>query len=93
MERHRRYDDIYPDIPKYQWDWDNDKNRNEFNNLRVKSSNSKKINNFTIAALIVNRALSFFDVAYLNGKNKYKLESVVVPISENNVVFNCKLNF
>ena len=93
MERQRRYDDIYPDIPKYQWDWDSDKNRNAFNDLRVKSSNSKKINNFTIAALIVNRALSFFDVAYLNGKNKYKLESVIVPISKNSVVFNCKLNF
>ena len=93
MERQRRYDDIYPNIPKYQWDWDSDKNRNTFNDLRVKSSNSKKINNFTIAALIVNRALSFFDVAYLNGENKLKLESVVVPISKNSVIFNCKLNF
>ena len=93
MERQRRYDDVYPDTPIYQWDWDSDKNRNTFNDLRVKSSNAKKINNFTIAALIVNRALSFFDLAYLNGKNNYKIESAVLPISKNSVVFNCKLNF
>jgi len=93
MQRQRRYDDTYPDIPKYQWDWDSSKNRNSFNDLRVKSSFSKKINNFTIAALIVNRALSFFDVAYLNGENKYKIESAVLPISTNSVILNCKLHF
>ena len=93
MERQRRYDDVYPDIPKYQWDWNSTKNRNLFNDLRVKSSLAKKINNFTIAALIVNRALSFFDVAYLNGKNNYKIESAVLPTSNNGVMLNCKLHF
>ena len=48
---------------KYQWDWDTTKNRNKFNDLRIKSSNAKKINNFTVAALIVNRIISFIDVA------------------------------
>ena len=33
--------------------------------LEVKSSNAKKINNFTVAALIVNRIVSFIDVVYL----------------------------
>tara|TARA_B110000263_G_scaffold44648_1_gene36608 strand:- start:153 stop:779 length:627 start_codon:yes stop_codon:yes gene_type:complete len=93
MERQRRYDDVYPDIPKYQWDWNSTKNRHSFNDLRVKASFTKKINNFTIAALIVNRALSFFDVAYLNGKNNYKIESAVLPISNNSVILNCRLHF
>ena len=93
MERQRRYDDVYPDIPKYQWDWDSNKNRSSFNDLRVKSSFAKKMNNFTIAALLVNRALSFFDVVYLNGQSKYKLESAVLPISNNNVIINCTLHF
>ena len=93
MERQRRYDDVYPDTPKYQWDWNSTKNRNSFNDLRVKGSFAKKINNFTIAALIVNRALSFFDVAYLNGKNNYKIESEVLPISNDGVILNFRLHF
>ena len=93
MERQRRYDDTYPDTPKYHWDWDSTKNRNSFNDLRVKSSIAKKVKNFSIAALIINRALSFFDVAYLNGKNNYKLESNVIPISDNGIQLNCRLYF
>ena len=93
MDRQRRYDDIYPDIPKYQWDWDNAQNRNLFNDLRVKSSFSNKINNFTIAALIVNRLLSFFDVIYLNGQNNYKIQSAVIPTKYNGVQLSCTLHF
>ena len=93
MERQRRFDDTYPDIEKYQWDWDTTKNRNNFNALRVKSSNAKKINNFTVAALIVNRIVSFIDVAYLNGQNGVKLESTLIPTSNSSLAFNLKLSF
>ena len=93
MERQRRFNDTYPDIQKYQWDWDTTKNRNNFNDLRIKSSNAKKINNFTIAALIVNRIVSFIDVAYLNGQNGVKLESTLVPTSNSSLAFNLKLSF
>ena len=93
MDRQRRYDDIYPDTPKYQWDWDNAQNRNLFNDLRVKSSFSNKINNFTIAALIVNRLLSFFDVIYLNGENNYKIQSAVIPTKYNGGQLSCTLHF
>ena len=93
MERQRRFNDTYPDIQKYQWDWDSTKNRNNFNDLRVKSSNAKKINNFTVAALIVNRIVSFIDVAYLNGQNGVKLESTLIPTSNSSLVFNLKLSF
>ena len=93
MERQRRFNDTYPDIQKYQWDWDTTKNRNNFNDLRIKSSNAKKINNFTVAALIVNRIVSFIDVAYLNGQNGVKLESTLVPTSNSSLAFNLKLSF
>ena len=93
MERQRRFNDTYPDIQKYQWDWDTTKNRNDFNDLRVKSSNAKKINNFTVAALIVNRIVSFIDVAYLNGQNGVKLESTLIPTSNSSLAFNLKLSF
>ena len=93
MERQRRFNDTYPDTPKYQWDWDRTKNRNTFNHLRVKSSNAKKINNFTVAALIVNRIVSFIDVAYLNGQNNIKLESALSPTIGDGIVFNCQLSF
>ena len=93
MERQRRFNDTYPDTEKYQWNWDSTKNRNNFNDLRIKSSNAKKINNFTIAALIVNRIVSFIDVAYLNGENGVKLQSALIPTSNNSLIFNCKLSF
>jgi len=93
MERQRRFNDTYPDIQKYQWDWDTTKNRNNFNDLRIKSSNAKKINNFTVAALIVNRIVSFIDVAYLNGQNGVKLESTLIPTSNSSLAFNLKLSF
>ena len=93
MERQRRFNDTYPDIPKYQWDWDSKESRKNFNDLRVKSSNAKKINNFTVAALIVNRIVSFIDVAYLNGQNGVKLESTLIPTSNSSLVFNLKLSF
>ena len=93
MERQRRFNDTYPDIQKYQWDWDSTKNRNNFNDLRVKSSNAKKINNFTVAALIVNRIVSFIDVTYLNGQNGVRLESTLAPTSNSSLAFNLKLSF
>ena len=47
MDRQRR-DNSYSDESIYGWNWDSDENRKTFNNLRIKSSNLKKINNFTI---------------------------------------------
>jgi len=90
MDRQRR--NISYSDDKYNWDWDNDNSRNTFNDLRTKSALAKKINNFTISALILNRFISFFDVIYLNGK-KYKIDSSVLPISNNSLLFNCSISF
>ena len=93
MERQRRADDSYSDTSSYYWNWDNSNNKQIFNDLRINSSLSKKINNFTIAALVINRFLSFFDVIYLNGKNQYKVSSVAIPISNNGFLLNVNIHF
>ena len=82
----------YPDNSGYNWDWDNDTNRKTFNDLRIKSSGMNKINSFTISALIINRLISFFDVIYLNNK-KNKIQTSVLPISDNGLLLNLHLNF
>ena len=53
MDRQRRNLSYSGD--KYNWNWDARNNRYTFNDLRTKSSLTKKINNFTISALILNR--------------------------------------
>ena len=91
MDRQRQ-DNSYSDESIYGWNWDSDKNRKTFNNLRIKSLNLKKINNFTISALIINRFVSFFDVIYLSDK-KYKLSSSINPTIGDGLILNCSINF
>ena len=90
MDRQRRNSSYSDD--KYHWNWDSDDNRNAFNDLRIKSSLTKKVKNFTISALILNRFISFFDVVYLNGK-KYDINSSVLPTSNDVLLFNCSISF
>lgn len=87
-----RSDASYSDESTYGWNWDSDKNREKFNDLRIKSANLKKINNFTIAALVINRFISFFDVVYLSNK-KYELNSSLVSTPNNGFQLNCNINF
>jgi len=91
MDR-QRLNNSYSNESIYGWEWDNDKNRKIFNDLRIKSSNLKKINNFTISALIINRLVSFFDVIYLSDK-KYKISSSINPIIGDGLILNCNINF
>jgi len=91
MDRQRR-NNSYSDESIYGWNWDDDKNRKNFNDLRIKSSNLKKINNFTISALIINRLVSFFDVIYLSDK-KYKISSSISPTIDDGLILNCNINF
>ena len=91
MDRQRR-DNSYSDESIYGWNWDSDGNRKTFNNLRIKSSNLKKINNFTISALIINRFVSFFNVIYLSDR-KYKLSSSINPTIGDGLILNCSINF
>ena len=91
MDRQRR-NNSYSDESLYGWDWDNDTNRKKFNDIRIKSSNLKKMNNFTISALIINRLISFFDVIYLSDK-KYKISSSINRTIDDGLILNCNINF
>jgi len=91
MDRQRR-NNSYSDKSIYGWDWDNNINRKKFNDIRIKSSNLKKMNNFTISALIINRLVSFFDVIYLSDK-KYKINSSISPTIDDGLILNCNINF
>lgn len=91
MDRQRR-DDSYTNPEIYEWNWDSDDNRNKFNDIRIKSSNLKQINNFTISALLINRLISFFNTIYLSDK-KYNLNSSIRPLKDDGLMFYFNINF
>ena len=91
MDRQRR-DNSYTNSEIYEWNWDSDDNRNKFNEIRIKSSNLKQINNFTISALLINRLISFFNTIYLSDK-KYNLNSSIYPLKDDGLIFYFNINF
>ena len=91
MDRQRR-DNSYINSQIYEWNWDSDDNRNKFNEIRIKSSNLKQINNFTISALLINRLISFFNTIYLSDK-KYNLNSSIQPLKDDGLMFYFNINF
>ena len=91
MDRQRR-DNSYTNSEIYDWNWDSDENRNKFNEIRIKSSNLKKINNFTISALLINRLISFFNTIYLSDK-KYNFNSSIYPLNDDGLTFYFNIIF
>ena len=60
-----RSEDIYGDIEKYYWSWDDDKNRKNFERMRIKSASYKKAGQFFIGSLVLNHFVSAIDALYL----------------------------
>tara|TARA_Y100001970_G_scaffold268598_1_gene360084 strand:+ start:310 stop:927 length:618 start_codon:yes stop_codon:yes gene_type:complete len=60
-----RSEDIYSDIEKYYWLWDDEKNRKNFERMRIKSDNYKKTGQFLIGSLVLNHFISAIDALYL----------------------------
>jgi len=75
-QRERQTDALYiidssdPMSINYYWKWDSTSSRKKFRNTRIKRDRAKKIINFTIGGMVLNRLLSMIDAAYLFRVNK-----------------------
>ena len=63
--RWREYDALYPDDEMWRWQWDSEKNRERFENLRIESDNYELIGKFLIGGIIINHIISAIDAFYL----------------------------
>jgi len=70
--------EIYPEGVEYNWDWDSDLNRENYNSMRIKSINYEKYASFALAGMIINRIISVIDVILL-GHEDSNVSSIVVP--------------
>lgn len=57
--RNREFDLLYQQ-PEYQWNWDAEKNRLAYRNLRIRSDEYFQNAKFIVGALVVNRIISAF---------------------------------
>lgn len=75
------WDGMYEDNGQFHWDWNNDSvTRNKYDAWRNKSSNYKEYQEFAVAALILNRMISMFNV--LNIENNSKVSSNIIKNSD-----------
>ncbi len=63
--RWREYDALYPDDEMWRWQWDSEKNRERFEDLRIESDNYELIGKFIIGGIIINHIISAIDAFYL----------------------------
>ena len=93
-KRNRQPDQIWPENFGYEWAWDSDNNRQEYDEMRIISGLAKKYSKFAIAAMIANRIVSTIDVLYLQNFNKrYRIGSSISKLETNNIEYTLKINF
>lgn len=76
--RWREFDVLYPDDELWDWEWDSENNREEFEDSRIKSDNFKLIGKFFIGGIVLNHIISAIDAYYLQN----------ISLKENIAVFS-----
>ena len=92
--RQRLFNIIYEETDANIWDWSSDSSRYKFDNMRIQQSRYTQIFTFTIAGMIVNRAISFFDTIYLSktSNKAIRLQSYFLP-NNNGIDLSVKILF
>jgi len=92
--RQRSFNSIYEETDANIWDWSSDSSRYKFDNMRIQQSRYTQIFTFTIAGMIVNRAISFFDTIYLSktSNKAIRLQSYFLP-NNNGIDLSVKILF
>lgn len=67
MYRNRSISLVYSNADKYYWDWDNEDNRKDFDNIRFDSGVYLRNATLATTALIINRLVSVIDIMSLTG--------------------------
>ncbi|MAV58524.1 MAG: hypothetical protein CMG07_01045 [Candidatus Marinimicrobia bacterium] len=92
--RNRQTDLIWPENLGYEWQWDTESNRKEYDDMRIISGIAKKYSKFAIGAMIANRIISAIDVLYIqNVQNRAKLRSSISNINASSIEYTVYLSF
>ena len=92
--RNRQTDLIWPEDLGYEWQWDSELNRKEYDDMRIISGIAKKYSKFAIGAMIANRIISAIDVLYIqNVQNRGKLRSSISNINASSIEYTVYLSF
>jgi len=92
--RNRQTDLIWPENLGYEWQWDSESNRKEYDDMRIISGIAKKYSKFAIGAMIANRIISAIDVLYIqNVQNRGKLRSSISNINASSIEYTVYLSF
>ncbi len=92
--RNRQTDLIWPENLGYEWQWDSESNRKEYDDMRIISGIAKKYSKFAIGAMIANRIISAIDVLYIqNVQNRAKLRSSISNINASSIEYTVYLSF
>ena len=85
--------EIYPEGIQYDWNWDSNSNRQNFNSMRIKSINYEKYIGFVFAGMIINRVVSLIDIMVLDKKTNTSISSVVIPKGYDGLEFQLYIKF
>jgi len=79
-ERQRQFNLVLDENnPNFQWEWENNEDRNKFDNMRITSSLSSKVGSFIIGGIISHHIISAIHVTYLQNKKIPQLGFNVQP--------------
>ena len=77
----------------YEWQWDSESNRKEYDDMRIISGIAKKYSKFAIGAMIANRIISAIDVLYIqNVQHRGKLRSSISNINASSIEYTVYLS-
>jgi hypothetical protein len=92
--RNRQSDQIWPEGYGYEWSWDSEENRKDYDQMRIISGVAKKYSKFAVGAMIANRIISVIDVLYLkNLSTRYQVYSSVSKLDSQNIEYSFKIIF
>ena len=93
-QRNRQPDQIWPEGYGYEWSWDSENNRKDYDHMRIVSGLAKKYSKFAVGAMIANRIISAIDVLYLqNLKNRYHIGGSISKLESNNIEYSINFIF
>lgn len=80
QQRLRQPDRVYRDPEIYGWSWDSDINRRRYRRFRVRRDTARKIGQFVIGGMILNRIVSVIDVTTLHRMRSSSSNLILYPL-------------
>lgn len=83
--RLRRPKRVYRDRERFNWKWDSHKNRRRYREFRIRRDTARKVGQFIIGAMVLNRLVSVIDVKYLCGISEELSRFEIMPAVDSTV--------